>query len=107
MKNKTIYLSHPEFGAREIRLKDRFPKKEKEKIKGGYECPMPSQIVKVLVEKGQLVNSGDALIILSSMKMENTIEAYEKGVVEQVLVNEGENVEAGFLLLKINSSSEN
>jgi len=35
------------------------------------------------------------------MKMENTIEAVEDGVVEEIYVSEGSSVEAGFLLLKI------
>jgi biotin carboxyl carrier protein len=35
------------------------------------------------------------------MKMENTIEASEDGVVEEIYAAEGSSVEAGFLLLKI------
>ena len=35
------------------------------------------------------------------MKMENTIEAVEDGVVEEIYATEGGNVEAGFLLLKL------
>jgi len=35
------------------------------------------------------------------MKMETHIEANENGIVEEVYVEEGANVEAGFLLLKI------
>ena len=65
---------------------------------------MPSQIIKVLVEEGQDVKSGDGLVILSSMKMETTIEAAEDGVVEEVYAEEGGNVEAGYLLLKIKGS---
>jgi len=41
------------------------------------------------------------LVVLSSMKMENTIEANEDGTVEEVFVEAGANVEAGFLLLKM------
>ena len=80
---------------------DRFPKKEKEKIKGGYEAPMPSQIISVLVEENQKVEQGTPLLIISSMKMENTISAEEEGVVEEIYATEGSNVEAGFLLMKI------
>ena len=80
----------------------RFPQKEVEKVKGGYEAPMPSQIIKVLVAAGQQVQSGDGLLVISSMKMENTIEADMDGVVEEIYATEGQNVEAGFLLLKLN-----
>ena len=81
----------------------RFPIKEAEKVAGGYISPMPSQIIKVMVEEGQAVKSGDSLIVISSMKMENTIEAVEDGVVEEIYASEGNNVEAGFLLLKLNN----
>ena len=72
-----------------------------EKVKGGYEAPMPSQIIKVLVSQGQKVKSGDGLIVLSSMKMENTIAANEDGIVQDVFAEEGQSVEAGHLLLSV------
>jgi 3-methylcrotonyl-CoA carboxylase alpha subunit len=82
---------------------NRFPKKEKEKIKGGYEAPMPSQIISVLVKPNQQVEKGTPLLVISSMKMENTICAEEDGVVEEIYATAGNNVEAGFLLMKITS----
>lgn len=86
-----------------IRLAEvgRFPAKEGRTEKGGYEAPMPSQVIKLLVKEGQEVKSGDGLIVLSSMKMENTIEAAEDGIVEEIFAEEGGNIEAGFLLLKL------
>ena len=62
---------------------------------------MPSSIIKVLVKEGQQISAGEGLVVLSSMKMESTICAEEDGMVEEVYVTEGVNVEAGFLLLKI------
>ena len=104
-QNGANYYVHSEqFGSLHYLQQARFPVKEAEKIKGGFEAPMPSQIVKILVEEGQKVTSGEGLIVLSSMKMENTIEATEDGVVREIYTQEGENVEAGFLLLKIESA---
>ena len=101
-QNGNDYFIHNEdFGNIHLIEKERFPIKVAEKIKGGYETPMPSQIIKILVEVGQIVKTGDGLVILSSMKMENTIEASEDGVVEEIYAAEGSSVEAGFLLLKI------
>ena len=40
-------------------------------------------------------------IILSSMKMESSIIANKSGIVKDIFVKEGENVEAGYLLLKV------
>jgi biotin carboxyl carrier protein len=58
-------------------------------------------VIKVLVEPGQEVKSGDGLLVLLSMKMENTICADEDGTVEDVYVNVEEDLEAGKLLLKM------
>ncbi|MEL6251840.1 MAG: acetyl-CoA carboxylase biotin carboxylase subunit [Bacteroidota bacterium] len=100
-KGNKHYIHNEQFGNIELELQDRFPRKESAKEAGGYEAPMPSQIIKILVEVGQKIKSGDPLMIISSMKMENTIEAVEDGSVEEIFTTEGANVEAGFLLLKI------
>jgi len=99
---KNQYYVHSS-GMGNIRMivQERFPLKEKVKVKGGYESPIPSQIIKIHVSEGDTVNQGDPLMVISSMKMETHIEANEKGLVEEVYVDEGDNVEAGFLLLKI------
>lgn len=96
-----FFVQNEAFGLITLEEKDRFPAKVQDKIRGGYEAPIPSQIIKILVEPGQKVTSGDALLILSSMKMENTLCANEDGTVEEIYVNEGGNVEAGALLLKL------
>lgn len=102
VRREAVFFVHNEaFGNIRLVKKNRFPVKQAEKTKGGYETPMPSSIIKVLVGKGQTVKSGEGLVVLSSMKMESTIYADGDGVVEEVFVEEGEHVEAGFLLLKI------
>lgn len=96
------FFAHlPETGNITLVEKERFPAKESEKVEGGYEAPMPSQIIKILVDQGQAVQSGDSLMIISSMKMENTIAANKDGRVAEIYATEGQNVEAGFLLLKV------
>lgn len=96
-----FHVHTPSIGNINLTQVDRFPKKEKEKIKGGYEAPMPSQIISVLVTPSQEVKQGTPLLVISSMKMENTICAEEDGVVKEIYATEGSNVEAGFLLMKI------
>ncbi len=102
-KDNTYFVQNESIGNNTLIQKERFPTKAAEKIAGGYISPMPSQIIKVLVKEGQAVKSGDSLIVISSMKMENTIEASADGIVEEIYANEGANVEAGFLLLKLKS----
>jgi len=101
-KNGSNYFTHNEiYGNNNLTLLDRLPEKEQEKIKGGYISPMPSQIIKLLVKVGDKVNAGDGLVILSSMKMESTISAEEDGIVKEIYVEEGKNVEADFLLVEL------
>jgi acetyl/propionyl-CoA carboxylase alpha subunit len=81
----------------------RFPDRTAETVKGGYKAPMPGEVVKVLVKPGDKVKSGDPLLVMLSMKMENTIEAFEDGIVEEVYVTEKGFVDADALLVKINN----
>ena len=50
----------------------------------------PDTILEVLVEEGQSVKRGDALLVLDSMKMNNTICAPVNGVVKKVYVTAGD-----------------
>ena len=64
-------------------------------------APMPGQVLKILVEVGQHVLAGDALVILEAMKMEQTLRAATDGVVEAVLVKQGDVVAPGDRLVEI------
>ena len=56
-----------------------------------YRSPSPSS--PVFVEVGQHVKVGDVICIVEAMKMMNQIEADHSGVVEAILVEDGEPVE--------------
>jgi biotin carboxyl carrier protein len=64
-------------------------------------APMPGKVVKVLVAEGQQVSSGDGLLVIEAMKMQNEIRASRTGRVEKVHVGEGAGVEAGFKLVRL------
>ena len=61
-------------------------------------APMPGNILKVNVTPGQAVKSGDVLMILEAMKMENEIMAPADCTVASVNVTPGTTVEAGTVL---------
>lgn len=98
--DKLVYVKNGAYNLT-IQVQDRLPEPEKEVIKGAYISPMPGEIIKVLVEMGQAVKTGDALLVINSMKMENTIYANEDGTVEEVFVSEKAFIEADSLLVKI------
>ena len=62
-------------------------------------CPMPGTIVKLPVQAGQAVKSGDLLCVFEAMKMENEIFAPRDGVVKSVLLKEGSSVNSGDTVL--------
>jgi len=66
---------------------------------GGLAAPMNGSIVRVLVEPGQGVTAGTALVVLEAMKMEHSIRAPQDGVVKAVMCQEGEMVSEGAMLV--------
>ena len=54
--------------------------------------PMPGTILSVNVTVGQAVKTGDVLMVLEAMKMENDIVAPCDGTVKQLLVSKGSTV---------------
>lgn len=63
--------------------------------------PMAGTIFKVLVQPGQEVAQGEAIIILEAMKMENEIIAPEAGTISEVFVKEGQAVESDDILFRL------
>ena len=66
------------------------------------EAPMPGNVLDIKTKVGANVSSGETLIILEAMKMENEIVAPSEGVVASVNVNKGDSVEAGQVLITLN-----
>lgn len=68
-------------------------------------APMPGQVLRILVEPGQRVSAGEPLVILEAMKMEQTLRASTDGIVETVLVKQGDVVAPGDTLVEISASA--
>jgi acetyl-CoA/propionyl-CoA carboxylase biotin carboxyl carrier protein len=62
---------------------------------GDVVVPMQGTIVKVLVEVGQEVEAGQAVVVLEAMKMENQIQAEKSGKVKEIKVAAGDTVGSG------------
>lgn len=65
------------------------------------EAPLPGTVVAVRVEPGQGVSSGDVLVVLEAMKMQNEIISPRTGVVKEVLVARGDTVGLGDVLVTV------
>ena len=68
---------------------------------GEIAVPMQGTIVRVNVSAGDAVASGDALVVLEAMKMENNIDSDVAGTVTEVRVAEGDSVGAGDVVVVI------
>ena len=66
---------------------------------GGLTAPMPGRVVSVLVEPGQRVRAGQALLVLEAMKMEHTLTAPADGTVEEVRFAPGDLVDEAIELV--------
>lgn len=79
------------------------PKAAPAAVAGGesVDAPMPGNILDVKVKQGDTVKSGDVLLILEAMKMENEILAPKDGVVASVNVVKGTTVNSGDVLCVI------
>jgi biotin carboxyl carrier protein len=64
-------------------------------------APMPGLIVQILVSEGEVIERGQVLAILESMKMQNELRSPRAGIVTRVRVKDGERVEQKATLLSI------
>jgi len=72
---------------------------EDEEPGGLLVSPLPGSVIRVLVEAGQAVDKGQALMVVEAMKMEHTISAPHAGRIERIYFSAGEQVAEGAQLL--------
>jgi propionyl-CoA carboxylase alpha chain len=65
---------------------------------GSLVAPMPGTVVRLAVQAGDPVKAGDPLLWLEAMKMEHRIAAPADGVVTELPVTVGQQVEVGTIL---------
>ncbi|MCG3400500.1 pyruvate carboxylase [Staphylococcus massiliensis] len=65
---------------------------------------MPGTIIDVLVHQGDEVEAGQALIISEAMKMETTVQAPFKGIIDKIHVSKDDGVETNDLLIEMKES---
>ena len=66
--------------------------------------PMPGQVIKVMVQTGDVVAKGQAVVVIMAMKMETTLTAPYDGKVTEVRAVEGAQVKPGDLLVDIEAT---
>jgi len=64
-------------------------------------APMPGTVISVNVETGQTVKENDTLMVIESMKMETTINAWRDGVIATINVNVGDSFDRMAALIEL------
>jgi biotin carboxyl carrier protein len=68
---------------------------------GDLRAPMPGVVIEIPVKEGQMVEAGDTLVVLESMKMQMRLRAPIAGRVIKVLATARGQVEKGTLLVQV------
>ena len=64
-------------------------------------APMPGVVVEVLVSEGQSVETGDIVVVLESMKMQQEFKSPRPGVIHNVRVMAGDRVDQNQIMVTI------
>ena len=79
----------------------RFPAPGSAVEHGSLVAPMPGNVIRLAAAVGDTVTTGQPLIWLEAMKMEHTITAPNDGVLAELNVNTGQQVEVGAILARV------
>jgi propionyl-CoA carboxylase alpha chain len=81
----------------------RFPEPGSAVEKGSLVAPMPGNVIRLGAAVGDTVTAGQPLIWLEAMKMEHTITAPSDGVLAELNVDTGHQVEVGAVLARVDA----
>ena len=69
-------------------------------------APMPGLVVQLEVAEGDQVTSGQGLVIVEAMKMENELKSEGEGTVKRILVEPGQAVDKDQVLVEFETPEE-
>jgi len=95
-----VFVDSP-LGSVKLTVAPRFPDPDSAVAQGSLLAPMPGSVLRVGAAVGDHVKAGQPLIWLEAMKMEHTITAPTKGVLTELNVGAGQQVDVGAVLARI------
>ncbi len=97
-----VYIDSPHGPVHLVAL-PRFPEPGSAVEQGSLVAPMPGNVIRIGAQVGDSVVAGQPLVWLEAMKMEHTITAPSDGVLAQLNVKTGEQVEVGAVLARVDA----
>lgn len=62
-------------------------------------APMPGLVLEIKVKVGDQIETGEPLLVLEAMKMENVIKSPGDGIIKEILVTQGDKVNKAQILI--------
>ena len=85
--------------------KRKAPSSSKKDPSGAISSSIPGKVVSIAVSEGMRVSSGEVVLILEAMKMQNEIKSPIDGIVKEINCTPGERVEGNVILVRIDRDS--
>ena len=63
--------------------------------------PLPGKVVSITVTKGQVLEPGDEICVLESMKMEQSVRMAKGGMVKNIKIKTAQNINAGAPMIEL------
>lgn len=102
MFNRSYHVDIVDTQAKYLHTRKSADEKQGDKIV----APMPGKVVSIPVEVGHRLAAGDIVIVLEAMKMQSNYKVSADCVVKNILVNEGDPVNANQVLVELELISE-
>ena len=106
LRDGDTWYSQSPMGNVVLQEQARFPSTINSEVGGGLMAPMPGNVLAVMVQVGDVVKKGQTLLILEAMKMEHPVQASIDGLVSEINVTAGEQVDNNQSLIVLTESSE-
>ena len=100
-----VYVDSP-LGPVRLRRVPRFVDPSEQVAHGSLLAPMPGAVVRLAVAAGDRVKAGEAILWLEAMKMQHRINAPSDGVVAELPVHEGQQIDVGAVLAVVTEEEQ-
>jgi propionyl-CoA carboxylase alpha chain len=100
-----VYVDSP-LGPVTLRRQPRFVDPAEQLAAGSLVAPMPGAVVRIAVAVGDAVTAGQPILWLEAMKMQHRIDAPGDGVVAELAVTEGQQIDVGAVLAVVTEGEQ-